>query len=127
MASVRALALRRAQVEARLTAHAERLAGDSPRPVWSKVPEIATIERLEWAADLLDAAAGSPATATNAAEHQQLEVTTEIAADLFDQVQEAQNDAPQARRPAPAHQPAAPAGPAQTDAPGPAAPKGRRQ
>jgi hypothetical protein len=113
MASVAALAQRRAQVNDRLAGLAERVnaraATPRPAPTYSKYPEIAAIERLEYLADLLETAVG-PADA----EHDQLVVTTEIAADLFTQVQEAQTDGVETRRPAPAHQPAAPAGPAQT-------------
>ena len=110
MASERALAVRRATAMQRLTDAAVRIDPAAAPPAWSKQPEIAALERLEWVADLLDRAA--PA----AAEHAQLVVTTEIASDLFDQVQEAHTDAPETRRPAPAHQPAAPAGPAEARA-----------
>lgn len=69
MASLEAIARRRAGAIARLDAQAGRIGGTLPdppaAPVYSKDPAIATVQRLEWLADLLeriapDAASGSP-------------------------------------------------------------------
>lgn len=64
MASIGALAIRRGQVEARLTTLTARLtgrggAGPVPPASYSKDPQIAALERLEYLADLLTAVAGS--------------------------------------------------------------------
>lgn len=107
MASERALALRRANVQDRLTAAAARIAPDATPPQWSKDPLIAGIERLEWLAGLLDCSSAPPAPADelNAA-RQQLAETTVVAADLQAQLEEAPHGDP---GPAPAHQSAPPA------------------
>lgn len=59
MASIRALAVRRANVEDQLAALAARvqarLATPLVEPTYSKVPEIAALDRLEWLAGLLTA------------------------------------------------------------------------
>jgi len=126
MATVGALAIRRELVEARLAAAAARVASPTaplPPESYSRQPEIAAIERLEYLADLLEAATGTAPDAP-VAEHEQLEVTTEIAADLFAQVHEEQADADETGGQTPVDEPHSAPAPAQSAAA--AAPKGRR-
>jgi hypothetical protein len=145
MASVRALAIRRGEVEAKLATLAERvnarLATPLAEPAYSKVPEIAVLQRLEWLATLIEAQTTLQETPTMdeqselAAARKQLDETTQVADDATEQVQEqeAEADASNEVRPAapresePAPAPAAPELPGAAGQPGAApAPAGPR-